>query len=181
MSDRTNSDCQTEPLLISIRPMNRFDLPAVINIENSSFDEPWTAEDFDRAFQFSNCMRLVSVVDGEIVGFVIYDLQKHFLRLVAIAVRQDMHLRGVGTAMIARLQSKLQEGRREKIILHVRETNLRGQVFFRESGFRCTAIDEGCFDESEEPAYRMEHRMCSIEDQMIGLAEHSSRSWGAGA
>lgn len=158
------------------------DMPSVLKIENSCFEYAWTEDDFYLAFSKANCMRMVAEVDGTVVGFMVYELKKTSLILVDIAVHPDLQRRGFGTAMIARLQAKLNDKtRRDQIILGVRETNLEAQLFFRQCGFLATEIIGGYFDDFHEDAYKFVYEVASIEDQMIGLSKDRSQAWGAGA
>ena len=47
---------------------------------------------------------------------------------------------GVGGQMVSKLISKLSSHRRTSITLEVRETNLAAQLFFKQNGFRATAV-----------------------------------------
>ena len=60
--------------------------------------------------------------------------------------------------MINKLVSKLSHGRRNRILLEVRETNLAAQLFFRTAGFRAITVLRDFYDDTIEDAYLMEFR-----------------------
>ena len=143
---------------VHIRWMVRRDMPNVLAIENESFEYPWTEDNFVMVLRRRNCIAMVAEVDERIVGFMVYDLYKNNLQLRNIAVDPDCRYRGVGKSMIEKLRSKLVEGRRSRIVMKVRETNLNGQLFLKACGFRCDGIlpSSGDFPEAQpddEPGY----------------------------
>ena len=59
---------------VHIRWMIRRDMPEVLEIEQSSFEFPWTEEDFIRCLRQRNCIGMVAEYDEKVVGFMIYEL-----------------------------------------------------------------------------------------------------------
>ncbi|MEK6238743.1 MAG: ribosomal-protein-alanine N-acetyltransferase RimI, partial [Planctomycetales bacterium] len=55
-------------LRVHIRWMIRRDMPEVLAIENSSFEFPWSEEDFLRSLQQRNCIGMVAEWEDSIVG-----------------------------------------------------------------------------------------------------------------
>ena len=70
--------------------------------------------------------------------------------------------------MINKLVSKLSHGRRNRILLEVRETNLAAQLFFRAVGFRATSVLRDFYDVTTEDAYLMQFRYQPT-DAEVGL------------
>ena len=151
-----------------IRWLIRRDLPTILHIENESFSEPWTEEDFIRCLRQRNCIGMVAEEEDEIKGFMIYELHKDRLHLLSLAVAQASRREGVGAAMVDKLTSKLSFERRNRITLDVRETNLDAQLFFRAQGFRATKVLRGFYD--DEDAYAMVYRLRS---DTVSLADAS--------
>ncbi len=145
---------------LAIHWMCRSHLQSVLHIENESFSEPWTEEEFIRCLRQRNCIGMVAEEEDEIKGFMIYELHKNRLHLLDFAVAQASRREGVGSAMVDKLTSKLCFERRNRITMHVRETNLAAQVFFRAKGFRATKVDRGFYDDNED-AYLMIYRHTS--------------------
>lgn len=143
--------------MIQIRWMIRRDMPEVLEIERQSFEFAWTEEDFLCCLRQRNCIGMVADNDGQIVGFMIYELLKSELHILNFAVHPNHRRQGVGTAMIDKLISKLSQQRRRSFYLEVRETNLAAQIFFRSRGLLAVDVLRGHYEETDEDAYRFEY------------------------
>jgi len=147
-----------QALDIHIRWMIRRDMPEVLDVEQSSFEFPWTEDDFIRCLRQRNCIGMVADVDDHVAGFMIYELHKSRLHVLNLAVAAGSRRHGVGEHLVAKLIGKLSPDRRNRIQLEVRETNLAAQLFFREQGFRAIRVLREFYDDSPEDAYLMQYR-----------------------
>ena len=138
--------------------MIRRDMPEVLEIEKSSFEFPWSEEDFIRCLRQRNCIGMVAVYDESVVDFMIYELHKNQLHVLNFAVRPDFRRRGVGSQMVNKLVGKLSQQRRNRVVLEIRETNLAAQLFFRNSDFRAVSVLRDYYDDTTEDAYVMQYR-----------------------
>ena len=143
---------------VHIRWMIRRDMPEVLEIEKSSFEFPWSEEDFIRCLRQRNCIGMVAEYDDRVVGFMIYELHKNQLHVLNFAVRPDVRRRGVGTQMVHKLKGKLSQQRRNRVMLEIRETNLAAQLFFRNTDFRAVSVLRDYYDDTTEDAYVMQYR-----------------------
>ena len=143
---------------VHIRWMIRRDMPAVLAIEEASFEFPWSEEEFIRCLRQRNCIGMVAERDDEVVGFMIYELHKNRLHLLNFAVEPQMRKGDVGRSMVDKLISKLSSERRNRILLEVRETNLDAQLFFKSVGFRAISVLRDFYDDTTEDAYLMQYR-----------------------
>jgi [ribosomal protein S18]-alanine N-acetyltransferase len=146
-----------EPAKCHIRWLIRRDMPEVLEIENSSFEFPWSEKDFIRQLRQRNCIGMVAEFQERVAGFVIYELHKVRLHLVNLAVHREFRHRTVAAQLIDKLQKKLCPQRRRRISCYVRETNVDAQLFFRAFGFRAVGISQGIFKGTDEDAYRMQY------------------------
>jgi ribosomal-protein-alanine N-acetyltransferase len=147
-----------EDLQLHIRWMIRRDMPEVLEIENESFEFPWTDEDFIRCLRQRNCIGMVAESEGRVLGFMIYELHNTRIHLLNFAVAAQYRRQGVGSRMVDKLVSKLSHQRRTRIALEVRETNLAAQLFFRQNGFRAVSVLKNFYEDSPEDAYVMQYR-----------------------
>lgn len=137
-----------------IRWLIRLDMPEVLDIERSSFDSPWTEQDFCNCLKQRGCTGMVAELGKDIAGYMVYELaSKHHLRVINFAVDPYFRRMGVATTMVERLKQKLDFARRRFIELDLRESNLDAQLFFRSQGFRCVAIHRGLYEDTGEDAY----------------------------
>lgn len=150
---------QKEQVRVRIRWMIRRDMPEVCQIEQESFEYPWTEEDFLRCLRQRNCIGMVAEQGERVVGFMIYELHKAKLHILNFAVHPHYRRGGVGGLMVSKLISKLSTHRRTSITLEVRETNLSAQLFWKVCGFRATKVVRRFYDDSGEDAFLMQHKL----------------------
>lgn len=142
-------------LQVHIRWMIRRDMPEVLAIESAEKKVPWTEDEFLKALRRRNCIGMVAEADDQIVGFIIYELNKFKLSILNFAVHPDFQRRGVATQMTSKLIGKLSTQRRTKILMTVRESNLGTQLFLRSIGFKAIEVLREMFDDTGEDAYIM--------------------------
>jgi ribosomal-protein-alanine N-acetyltransferase len=149
---------QKEQLRVHIRWMIRRDMQEVLDIENEGFEFPWYEEDFIRCLRQRNCIGMVAEHNDQVVGFMIYELEKSKLHLLNFAVSRQFRRQGIGSQMIDKLIGKLSHQRRTRIVLEIRETNLPAQLFFKGCGFRAVSVLRDFYDDTTEDAYSMNYR-----------------------
>ena len=146
------------PVCVHIRWMIRRDMAEVLQIENESFDCPWQEADFIRCLQNQNTIGIVAEAGDRVAGYAIYEYIRTRIHLLNLAVAPQRRGRGVGSELVAWLITRVKAQQRKRIALEIRESNLRGQVFFRDHGFRATSILHAFYDTGEH-AYLMEYRL----------------------
>ncbi len=156
-----------------IRWMIRRDMPEVLAIESGSFEFPWSEDDFIRCLRQRNCIGMVAEHEEQVVGFMIYELNRSDLHILNFAVRPDARRRGVGLQMLDKLVGKLSQQRRTRISLEVRETNLAAQLFFKNTGFVCVSLLKDFYDDTTEDAYVM--HFCHRDADQESTAEVTNR------
>ena len=147
-----------QDVCVHIRWMIRRDMAEVLDIENESFEFPWSEEDFIRCLRQRNCIGMVAEHDERVAGFMIYELHRNRLHILNFSVASEFRRRGVGQQMIDKLIGKLSSQRRNRVLLEVRETNLAAQLFFRKLGFRAISVLRDFYDDTTEDAYLMQYR-----------------------
>ena len=153
MSTHSRQDLQ-----VHIRWMIRRDMSEVLDIEQESFEFPWSEDDFIRCLRQRNCIGMVAEHDDRVAGFMIYELHKTRLHILNFAVAGAYRRRGIGQQMSNKLVGKLSNQRRTRIVLEVRETNLAAQLFFKETGFRAVSVLRDFYEDTTEDAYLMQYR-----------------------
>lgn len=168
---------QRDKTQVTIRWMIRRDMAEVLDIEQRSFEFPWSEDDFIRCLRQRNCIGMVADANDKVVGFMVYELHKSRLHILNFAVSPDCRRRGVGVAMVDRLTAKLSPERRSRIQLEVRETNLDAQLFFREQGFRAIGVLHNYYEDTPEDAYFMQYRRrAAVEDSVLPIDRISRRA-----
>jgi [ribosomal protein S18]-alanine N-acetyltransferase len=137
--------------------MIRRDLLAVYAIEKESFEINWTLGEFLRVLRQRNCIGMVAEIDGEVAGFMIYELHKSGIQILNFAVASIYRNNGVGSAMVQKLVGKLSPERRRKLTLQISDGNLHAHLFFSRHGFIATRVIKDAFEDgSGEDAYFFE-------------------------
>lgn len=149
-------------LRVHIRWLIRRDMPAVLSIENASFDFPWTDDDFRAVLRQRNCIGMVAEYRDHVLGFMVYELHTTSLELLNFAVAPDARRHGVGHGLATYLRRKLTE-RRRRITLVCRETNLAGHLFWKAEGFQATRIIANAFPDTDEDGYMFVTRFQDME------------------
>jgi ribosomal-protein-alanine N-acetyltransferase len=146
-----------------VRWMIRADMYRVMEIENLCFNHPWREDDFIRHMRQKHTIGMVAVdVDQDNpIGFMIYELHMNRIHLLNFAVHPSFQRRKVGMAMVNKLLSKLEPSRRNRIMLEITETNLAGQLFFKQAGFRAISVLKDFYQNTDLDAYLMQYRVAA--------------------
>lgn len=124
-----------KPSRYGIRPMLEEDIAAVMAIEKSVYDFPWTGGIFNDCMQVGySCW--VFQEQGEIVAYGVMSvaaLEAHILTIVVQPARQGC---GLGNLMLQHLLQIAKRQRAETIFLEVRPTNAAAIALYEKTGFK---------------------------------------------
>lgn len=157
-----------EQLRVQISWMIRRNMPEILHIEQQSFKNPWTEEDFLKCLRQRNHIGMVAEHGEKVISFMIYELHNAKLHILDFAVHPDNRDRGIGRQMVAKLIGKLSSHYWTRITLDIRETNTGGQLFFRKQGFLARKVLPNYYEDTGEDAFLMEYRMPGTEDELDG-------------
>jgi [ribosomal protein S18]-alanine N-acetyltransferase len=170
-----------------IRMLLRRDMQEVLEIERLSFGFPWSDEDFLRVLNMGAVNACVYEAPHRgretfppLYGYMIYELHEKRLHLLNFAVHPEFRSLGVGRAMVDRLLGKLNQQRRNRITLEVRERNLDAQLFFSLMGFRAVTVLRSWYADSDEDAYLFQFRLKDESEVQDGGVCLSRRAADAG-
>ena len=158
-----------QDVCVHIRWMIRRDMMEVLEIENQSFEFPWSEDDFIRCLRQRNCIGMVAEHDERVAGFMIYELHRNRLHISEFCRRAEFRRKGVGHQMVEKLIGKLSSQRRSRIMLEVRETNLAAQLFFRNLGFRAISVLRDFYVDTTEDAYLMQYRFRTEAEENLAI------------
>jgi hypothetical protein len=137
------ADVRRRDAVVLIRPYEDADEPAVIALWNE--DRSDTAPHNDPATVIRNKLSverdlfLVAVVDGAVVGTVMGGYDGHRGWVYAVVVEPSFRRRGLGSALIRRLEALLADRGCMKVNLQVRATNAAVVAFYEQLGY---AVEE---------------------------------------
>ena len=130
---------------LSIRWMIRRDTQQVLEIDSDRFGvDAMNERELVYLLRQRNAIGMVIENDNEIVGYMIYMLEKTYILLERIAVKYERY--GIGTALIDRLKRKIgNERQRNRLVAVIPENYLGAQLFARAMGLRCNRVSRGVF------------------------------------
>ena len=146
---------------IKIRPMLAKHLDDVENIENSSFDHPWSRDELESTLGNQNDISKVALVTPKgskksiVAGMLYLEHKEPRLNVLSIAVHPEWRRRGIGTTFLEYLIKLLRRYGRCEIYELVRETNLDAQKFYKSLGFVAQRPKHNIYEETNEDAYPM--------------------------
>ncbi len=138
-----------------IRPMRLADLKEVIQIEESSFPRPWSANTFLTQIAKDASICLVAEVDGRVVGYTIATQYVEVWHLLDLAVNKGYRRRYIATELLEQIFELCGQAKHRGYTLEVRKSN-RGAIKMYESfGFICTGLRKGYYSDNGEDALIM--------------------------
>jgi len=116
------------------RLMTAHDLPAVMEIEHSSYDFPWTEG------IFHDCMRFgysswVTEVDQAIVGYAVMSLAVQECHILNICIDLKLRGQGIGRRLLLELLSIASARDADTVFLEVRPSNVQALALYFSEGF----------------------------------------------
>lgn len=135
-----NSSPAARPVSATVRLIRAADVDAVLSIEKRSFDYPWTPADFIDCLKRKPVVGYVATINGQTVGYVIYQIVSGGMVILNLAVDPDFRRQSVGTQLVEEVQQKLTPRSRKFVSATCSEANLKAQLFLRSKGFTCVEI-----------------------------------------
>lgn len=141
-----------------LRWMVKADLPEVARIEAASFAEPWGVEQFEQSLRNRTTVGVVAESSSGLAGFVLYSTGDVEFTVLGLAVAPWARRVGVGRSLLERVKDKVRSGgRRRRVTIYERESNLASQLFLRACGFRASLVRRGFY--GDEDAYVFQYRV----------------------
>lgn len=146
------------PIALGVRWMVRSDLERVAEIERRRFhaDCRWGRGEFAR--MLTECATVMRVAEhqGQVIGYIVYELAGCQFELKSIVVDREWERRGVGRQLINKLIGGLSSTLRRRIVADVSERSVDMQLFLKACGFRATTIiRNGCISGAD--SYLFQH------------------------
>jgi ribosomal-protein-alanine N-acetyltransferase len=120
---------------MEIRAMTPSDVPAVLELEQLIYPEPWSEKVFDDELAQPSRVYLLALDDGEVIGYsglmVVFEDAHITTMSVAPAARGS----GVGQRMMMKLVDAAIGAGAEHLTLEVRMSNDPAQALYRKFGF----------------------------------------------
>lgn len=128
--------------------------PAAAELDKICYANSLTLLELQTMLRRPTCAGAMAVINDRLIGYNIYEYHKDRYNILRLAVHPAFRRMDVGTRLVQHLIKKLNI--RNRILIDVRETDLRSQLFYRELNFRAIHIERGGFE--NEDAYIMQYR-----------------------
>ena len=139
---------------LHIRDATVGDLLAVVEIERLAFDNPWSVASFRRELSLPFSRLLVAQTspdpDAPIAGFLCRWLVADEYHILNIAVRPELHRRGIGARLLAFAINEAEEKDARVATLEVRRSNLGGRSLYRRFGFEDQRVRRNYYGPGED-------------------------------
>ncbi len=138
-----------------IRDMKEADLDEICGIEEESFSDPWSYEDFKESFLKENNSYLIAELDGVIVGYCGYWGIGEEGYIYNVAVRKDYRRQQVGYRMLTELLMRAKARGVTALTLEVRRSNEAAIGLYERLGFVSAGIRKDFYTKPKEDAVIM--------------------------
>ena len=155
---------------IKIDCMQESDLPAIMEIERSSFSCPWDEATFREGLRQANrhVYFLVTRHHQNPIAFVNFWVVEDEAHIANFAVSPNYRNRGVGKYLFAKSLAHIRELGGNCVSLEVRVSNIPAQHLYRQFGFRIVAIRRNYYMDNREDAYVFQLANLGAIDLYIG-------------
>ncbi|MBC7120560.1 MAG: ribosomal protein S18-alanine N-acetyltransferase [Candidatus Methanosuratus sp.] len=133
----------------NIRDARPEELDAIHQIELRSFPDPYP-RGLLKAFFFIPGSIIVAESKNRIVGYAIGVIREdHLGHIVSIAVAENERRRGMGSALLKGIITKLSRMNAKKLVLEVRKSNYEAKSLYQKFGFEKKKEIRGYYQDGE--------------------------------
>ncbi|VFR95374.1 TsaB protein, required for threonylcarbamoyladenosine (t(6)A) formation in tRNA / Ribosomal-protein-S18p-alanine acetyltransferase [plant metagenome] len=133
------------PAGMTLSPMTREDIDAVLAIETAVQAFPWTARNLQDALAAGYPAWVLREAGGAAAGFYIAMHAPDVAHLLVIAVRRDAQGGGLGRYLMAHCEAAAAALGLEGVLLEVRPSNAQAQRFYARQGFKQIGLRRGYY------------------------------------
>lgn len=138
-----------------IRQMTIDDLCEVCRIEQETFSDPWSSEDFSNSFVDSNNCYLVAEDQDQVVGYCGYWGVVGEGYIYNVAVKRDFRRKQIGYIMLSQLVQQAYQKGITSLTLEVRLSNMPAILLYERLGFIRSGIRKDFYTKPKEDAVIM--------------------------
>ena len=135
MSALPGADYRVAAPALQFARMTEADLSEVTAIEYAVYPHPWSRGNFSDALRSGYQNWTLRDGGGELLGYFLLLLAVDEAHLLNISVRADLHGRGIGRKLLAKVVNLADQNLMTSILLEVRPSNLRALAVYQRYGF----------------------------------------------
>ncbi|MHC1745568.1 MAG: ribosomal protein S18-alanine N-acetyltransferase [Negativicutes bacterium] len=141
---------------LTIRRMERQDIDAVLEVEETVFSTPWSRASFETEVDENALARyFVAVVANQIVGYAGMWIILDEAHVTNIAVLPSFWGLGIGEKLVTSLMDCARANKVVSMTLEVRTTNERAKKLYLRMGFVAQGVRVGYYSDTREDALIM--------------------------
>ncbi|MCU1497737.1 MAG: ribosomal-protein-alanine acetyltransferase [Acidimicrobiales bacterium] len=142
-------------LVVTVSPMRRRHLRAVLAIEAGVYPRPWSSRLFEEELERGGRAYLVARVGPTVVGYAGVLMIADDGHVATVAVDPAWQGRGVATRLLVELVGQALRLGADQLTLEVRMSNGRAQELYRRFGFAPAGARKGYYGDNGEDALVM--------------------------
>ena len=116
------------------RLMTSHDFPVVLEIENRSYEFPWTEGIFHDCMRFGYSSWVIEI-DRKIIGYAVMSMAVQECHILNICIDPKSQSQGIGRRFLLEILSIAQARKADTAFLEVRPTNTRALSLYFSEGF----------------------------------------------
>jgi [ribosomal protein S18]-alanine N-acetyltransferase len=138
---------EAEFATVDIRPMQDLDIPAVVAVEKSSYQFPWSEGIFRDCLRVSYICRVVDV-EGDMAGYGIMSVGAGEAHILNVCIRNQYRCRGFARKMLSYLLDWARAAGMHEAFLEVRPSNVAAARLYHSLGFEQVGVRRGYYQAS---------------------------------
>lgn len=135
MADQIRNQEENIRSRVVFRPMEGDDIAHVLRLERETFSDAWSEQDFWDTLNYAYMYPAVAVLDGEIIGYVIYSVIFEEMNIDNLCVKETVRKLHIGKALVEDALNAGKEKGAERCGLEVRAGNLPAIALYEKEGF----------------------------------------------
>lgn len=120
---------------VRLRPMTAQDIPAVAELEQGAFSDPWPASGFHELLQAPHTVMAVAEAAGQVVGYCVVAVAADEAELANIAVDPTHQRHGIARRLVGAALDEARDRGARTLYLEVREGNAAARALYAALGF----------------------------------------------
>jgi ribosomal-protein-alanine N-acetyltransferase len=144
-------------MTISVRKMEPGDIPAVVEIDRTSFSLPWPESSYRYEIHDNTASRCLVAVDEDngIVAMIVSWMIIDELHIATFATHSGYRRKGIGKLLLRAALNEASEGGARRAFLEVRESNEAAQAMYGAFGFKIAGRRPKYYRDNDEDAILM--------------------------
>jgi ribosomal-protein-alanine N-acetyltransferase len=132
---------------VDIRPMQDPDIPAVVAVEKSSYQFPWSEGIFRDCLRVGYVCRVIDV-EGAMGGYGIMSVGAGEAHILNVCIRNEFRCRGFARKILLYLLDRARSAGMHEAFLEVRPSNVAAARLYHSLGFEQVGIRRGYYQAS---------------------------------